>query len=249
VTAPLTGFDLCRAAMNVAGITAPEQSVLTTLAIMANDKAQCWPGINGTAGLTGKTKLSERTVQRAVQSLRDAGHITCEEISGKGRIYTVHPRHSDTPPVTVTPRQADTPVTVTPTPVTVAPKQPVSTTSTKATPSPKKRAASPAFVPPSDIPEAEWEGYEEMRRRIGKPMTPKARDLAIKKLREFAESGFPPGEVLNNSIFNSWQGLFAPKDLRNDPVQRNRGTAPQSRDGFLNALNEMSGYSAADYRH
>jgi len=71
----LTGFDLCRAAMNVEGISAPEQSVLNVLAIMANDEARCWPGINGPTGLTGKTKLSERSVQRAVQALKDAGHI------------------------------------------------------------------------------------------------------------------------------------------------------------------------------
>ena len=129
----LTGFDLCRAALAVEGVTAPEQSVLTTLAIMANADAQCWPGI---AGLVARTKLSERTVQRAVQGLKDAGHLNWVDKPGRGRIYIVHPRHSDTPaeatPVTLTPRQpdtrqSDTPVTVTPTPVTVTPKLPRTT--------------------------------------------------------------------------------------------------------------------------
>jgi len=122
----LTGFDLCRAAMCVEGISAPEQSVLNVLAIMANDEARCWPGINGPTGLTGKTKLSERSVQRAVQALKDAGHINWQDLPGRGRIYLVHPRQSGTP-ATVTPRQRVTPVREAPTPVTVAPKLPRTT--------------------------------------------------------------------------------------------------------------------------
>lgn len=249
----LTGFDLCRAAMAVTGISAPEKSVLMVLAIMADrEDATCFPPINGDTGLTAKTCLSERAVQRAIQRLKDLGHISRRQLR-HGCIYTVHPLPEALTPVTQT-GVTETPDRLTPVseasrPVSVAPKQPVTTTSTKATPSPKKRVASPAFVPPSDIPEAEWDGYEEMRRRIGKPMTAKARDLAIGKLRKLADAGFPPGDVLNNSILNSWQGLFPPKEDRHEPVQRHRGTASQSRDGFLNALNEMSGYSAADYRH
>ena len=126
----LTGFDLCRAAMSVVGISAPEQSVLNVLAVMANDEAQCWPGINGPAGLTGKTKLSERSVQRAVQALKDAGHINWQDLPGRGRIYLVHPRQSDTP-ATVTPRHTVTPVREAPTPATVAPKLPRTTIPSK----------------------------------------------------------------------------------------------------------------------
>ncbi len=155
----LTGFDLCRAALIVKGVTAPEQSVLTTLAIMANSDAQCWPGI---AGLVARTKLSERTVQRAVQGLKDAGHLNWVDKPGRGRIYVVHPRQAGAPvehtPVTVTPRQpdtrhSDTPVTVTPTPVTVTPKLPRTTIPQKATPSSGTRApAKPAMtLIPSDF--------------------------------------------------------------------------------------------------
>jgi hypothetical protein len=149
--------------MAVEGISAPEQSVLTVLAIMSNDDAQCWPGINGAAGITGKTKLSERTVQRSLQGLKDAGHINWVDKPGRGRVYVVHPRHSGTPeevaPATVAPRQPDTrqsgtPVTVTPTPATVAPKQPITTiTSTEATPPSRSRArasASPSTRMPVD---------------------------------------------------------------------------------------------------
>lgn len=137
----LIGFDLCRAAMAVEAITAPEQGVLLVLAVMANDDAQCWPSI---AGLVAKTKLSERTVQRAVQSLKDVGHINWVDRPGRGRVYIVHPRQTDTAyeatpatvtPVSLTPRHSDTPVTETPTPVTVAPKLPRTTIPQKASPS------------------------------------------------------------------------------------------------------------------
>lgn len=137
------GFDLCRAAMAVEGISAPEQCVLLVLAVMANDDAQCWPPINGPTGLTSKTKLSERTVQRAVHGLKDAGHINWVDKPGRGRVYVVNPRQGGTSreatpatetPVSVTPRQSDTPVTV-------APKQPVTTIiPQKASPSSVARA-------------------------------------------------------------------------------------------------------------
>lgn len=232
----LRGFDLCRAAMSVVGVTAPEQSVLTALAIMSNDDAQCWPAINGAAGLTGKTKLSERTVQRAVQALKDAGHINWVDKPGRGRVYIVHPRQCDTPneatPVTETPRQpdtrhSDTPVTLTPTPVTVAPNQPISTnTSTKASPSPRRRAS--AFVLPDDIPADEWRDFEEMRQSIRKPMTNAARHQAVTRLRKLAAAGWPPGDVLNHSTLNNYQGLFPPKD---DGNGRTNGMARSGKPG------------------
>ncbi|GAA3271430.1 hypothetical protein GCM10020258_46430 [Sphingomonas yabuuchiae] len=85
----LTGFDLCRAAVAVEAISAPEQSVLMVLAIMADKQAQCWPSI---AGLVSRTKLSERSVQNAVKALAEAGHLTRKERPGHGVVYTVHPR-------------------------------------------------------------------------------------------------------------------------------------------------------------
>jgi hypothetical protein len=153
----LTGFDLCRAALSVTDITAPEQSVLMVLAIMANDQAQCWPAINGAAGLTGKTKLSERAVQRAIQRLKDLGHLTRKQ-QRHGCVYTVHPLTPATQ--TPVPETGDTLTPVRETPVTqaargdcVAPKQPRTTnTSPEASPPTKSRArkAAPAIRLPAD---------------------------------------------------------------------------------------------------
>lgn len=244
-----TGFDLCRAALAATDTTAPEQAVLMVLAIMADKDAQCWPGVTGANGLTAKTKLGERTIRRALHGLRDKGHVTIKEVLGKGNLYTVHPCRCGTSAAKA-PCQNGTPAAVAVTPAAVAPKPPVTTISVQATPSQRKRAPkAPAFVPPSDIPEAEWEAFEEMRRRIGKPMTAKARELAVTRLRNLAEDGYPPGAVLNHSILNNYQGLFPPKDHRNEPVRSSRGAPPPRVDGFGAALVEMGGYSAADYRH
>lgn len=230
----LHGFDLCRAAMAAPGVTAPERSVLMVLAIMANAEAKCWPPINDSedgAGLTSRCVLSERAVQRAIQQLVKLGYISRRQLR-HGVIYTVHPVVELTP-------VTGTGVSETARPATQTPKKPKTTTS-PASPPKKTRRAVVAFVPPSDIPEAEWEGFEEMRRRIGKPMTSKARDLAIARLRRLAEDGYPPGDVLNHSTLNNYQGLFPPKDHRNADHRTDRGSPHRPVDGFTSALRRAS---------
>lgn len=122
--------------------------VLIALADHADDDGHTWiavrsetkPGRKPKLDLVTKTGLSERSVQRAINDLVEAGHITRVENPGKGVDTYIHPV---TTPVTVAPLTPDreaTPVTVTghngkiptfekasppserhPTPVTVAP--------------------------------------------------------------------------------------------------------------------------------
>lgn len=61
--------------------------------------------------------------------------------------------------------------------------------------------------------------YVEMRKQIKKPMTDRAIELAIKKLHELAAVPFGNSidndlaiQILNQSVMNSWQGLFPLKD-------------------------------------
>lgn len=191
-----------------------EKLVLLALADQANDEGrQCWPAVSTIAKRSGQ---GERTVRRALHDLEAKGHLTRDHRDGSSTQYHVHPCQIGTPA-----NPAPLPKS-TATPAKLAPKPSRTTILKKDKPSSGKRAAKPrAFVPPSDIPEAEWEAFEEMRRRIGKPMTDKARDLAVSRLRRFAEDGHPPGDVLNHSILNNYQGLFAPKD-RHD--ERRNGT-------------------------
>jgi hypothetical protein len=76
-------------------------------------------------------------------------------------------------------------------------------------PQPKKRAKpASAFQLPAWVSAEAWNGYEEMRKRIGAPMTDLARELAVKKLASLEKEGSPHTVVLENSIMNGWRGLF-----------------------------------------
>lgn len=67
-----------------------------------------------------------------------------------------------------------------------------------------------------DLPEwldkEAWAEYLKMRTKIKKPMTDYAKKLALNKLVKLYNQGNDPTEVLNQSIFNSWQGLFEVKN-------------------------------------
>lgn len=56
-----------------------------------------------------------------------------------------------------------------------------------------------------------WEDYIKMRKTIKKPITEKGQELALKKLEK--ESIEIAKKMLEQSIFNSWQGLFQVKEL------------------------------------
>lgn len=73
-----------------------------------------------------------------------------------------------------------------------------------------------AFVMPDWLPKEAWGHYEEMRRRIRKPMTDQARIWAVAKLETIRTQGQDPSLVLEQSVFNSWQGLFPLKGELND---------------------------------
>lgn len=64
---------------------------------------------------------------------------------------------------------------------------------------------------PSWIPIAQWDGYLEMRKRMKKPMTGRALELAVASLEKLMRSGEDPGQVLDQSTMNSWIGLYPVK--------------------------------------
>lgn len=65
--------------------------------------------------------------------------------------------------------------------------------------------------PPSWLPADAWKAFVEMRKKIRKPLTEYAAELAIEKLTELRAEGHDPKAVLDQSTLNSWQGLFALK--------------------------------------
>lgn len=87
--------------------------------------------------------------------------------------------------------------------------------------------------PPSDallrhgIPLAAWLAYREMRIKIRKPMTDHAVDLAIRKLIELKAAGHDAVAVLDQSILNSWAGLYPIKTENGNG--RRTGDSPSDR--------------------
>jgi hypothetical protein len=75
----------------------------------------------------------------------------------------------------------------------------------------KQKQAASAFVLPEWIDRKVWDSYEDMRKKIRKPMTDEARILAVGKLKKLESQGHHHEDVLNQSILNSWQGLFEVK--------------------------------------
>lgn len=61
---------------------------------------------------------------------------------------------------------------------------------------------------PDWVPEADWGAYLQMRQRIRKPATDRAKELAIGELDKLRGEGHDPGAVLRQSVLHSWQGLF-----------------------------------------
>lgn len=59
-------------------------------------------------------------------------------------------------------------------------------------------------------PEA-WEGFVQMRKTIKKPLTDRAKKLALKELVKLRMEGQDPNEVLDQSTLKCWSGLFAVK--------------------------------------
>ena len=53
--------------------------------------------------------------------------------------------------------------------------------------------------------------FEKMRKQIKKPMSERAKEMLLHKLSEFPQTDWV--EIINQSIFNSWQGIF-PLDRR-----------------------------------
>lgn len=67
------------------------------------------------------------------------------------------------------------------------------------------------FVLPDWIPAEWWEAFEEMREKIKRPMTNRAREMIVEKLDAFRKKGYDPIDALKHSVEMGWQGVFEPK--------------------------------------
>jgi uncharacterized protein YdaU (DUF1376 family) len=105
-------------------------------------------------------------------------------------------------------------------------------------PQPQKKV----FVLPPWIPREAWDQYEVMRKRIRKPMTDRARELAVGDLEKLMKDGEDVEQVLNQSILKSYTGLF--------PVKKDNTKSSKGLDlnDLYGAVNEQTGIHQADAR-
>lgn len=85
----------------------------------------------------------------------------------------------------------------------------------KTTPLPPKGGG---FSLPEFINPETWKDFLGMRKSLKKPTTLKAQELLIKKLIQFYGQGQNPNTILEQSIINSWQGVFPLKIQTENPI-------------------------------
>lgn len=95
----------------------------------------------------------------------------------------------------------------------------------------------PAFTLPDWLPSEAWADFVQMRNRVRAPMTERAKVLLVSKLDQMRAEGHDPVALLNQSIVNSWKGVFPINEISRggkpyDP--KDLGSAKNRR--FLNGL-------------
>lgn len=68
------------------------------------------------------------------------------------------------------------------------------------------------FLLPDFIKPETWADFEDMRKKIKKPMTDKARELVIARILKLVAKGHKAEDLLLESIERSWQTVYEPKD-------------------------------------
>jgi len=222
------------------------KSVLLALANYADEHGCAYPS---TAAIAAFGEMDHKTATAALDRLISAGFITdTGDRAGRTKQVKIYRLILERQPETEAFQKRKPSVSESEAPQKRGTDTVREPSSPKTTSSTKERAPkAPTFILPSDIPSDEWADFEAMRRSIRKPMTDGIRAKIVARLRKLEADGYPPGAVLSHSTLNSYQGLFPPKDDRNEPVRSNRRPAPRNNNGFDFALAEAAGFGSPDY--
>jgi DNA-binding Lrp family transcriptional regulator len=204
-------------------LPAKDKLVLLALADCANDDGLAWPSI---ATLARKCGCDARTVQRNLRRLEAAGHISREEVIGKGCKYRFTPRQIATPDKSP-PRQNDGATKTTRTPGKLPPK-PSRTVNDLPNGKSKTRVQ---CAKPDEVSEAIWRDFTRQRK---KPVT----ETALKGLkREADKAGWTLEAAIEEATMRGWEGFKADwvKGASNDNRNRN-STGGSTRNAAQEAL-------------
>ena len=195
--------------------TPTQKHVLLVLATHANEDGEAFPSIQSICNATG---LSDRAVRKARSELIDAGLLEKSSKFTRNGVRLNMARHAAQPAPDAGPHNS----------------QLNTINSHTIPPTPQPKAAMPKIDLPDWMPVEAWDGFVEMRRKSKKPLTDRAAQLIVKKLASLRDQGDDPGEVLDRSTVNGWQGVFPMKNQANvvpfQPHQQ-RNTRPP-RDPF-----------------
>ena len=233
-----------------------EKMILLCLSDFANDAGICWPSVDTIAA---KCSCSDRTVQKAIKSLKAMRLVSTEDAPGRPHLFKINLRNYVAPEGSSPPKiTAKTPKNIRPRGERRSP-EPSMNHQEPSLDASHPRDARPAGTPgeskptkakpvvPEWMPAKPWNGYLEMRKRMGKAPTDRAIELMIAKLDRWRADGHDPGAILDTATEHNWTGLYEPKEPRN--AKRNdgspndwRGSArshePDRRDGFTRSLDE-----------
>lgn len=202
------------------------KAVLMALADYADDMGEkCYPSIER---LVNDTEICERSVRNALRNLEERGFIFAVKKS-KGRItneFKINLNPAPDAGLNEIPTRHQMP----PNPASNA-VNPASDALNPASNAPnplypplpineplKTRARKPRaeFVLPDWIDKPVWDGYEQHRRKLGKPLNDYKRQLSISKLEQLKADGHDPTGVIRQTINEGWIGLFAIKGAKNE---------------------------------
>lgn len=97
-------------------------------------------------------------------------------------------------------------------------------------------------VLPDWVPAEAWAEFIKMRKQMKKPMTAYAEKLMLKRLRAFSDDGQDVEAMLNQSIINCWQSVYAVKE---EPMQQAPRTPFQQRPPQLSLVDQNRSNSEA----
>lgn len=193
-----------------------QKAVLISLADNANDEGVCWPSV---ATICERTCLSRRTVQACINSLVELGYLVSNGRDGRSNVYHIRcapdARVQDSrlrdrcaPPA----RQLRTPC---------ATAAPITVSEPSNEPSLNKRAKK-AFSLPDWIPRNAWDAWIEYRKARNLSCRDVTQNGHVRLLEKLMRQGNPPDEVIEQSIDQGWQGLFALKNKATASYQQQR---------------------------
>lgn len=97
-------------------------------------------------------------------------------------------------------------------------------------PSLKTKAIASAFVLPEWIDKEAWAGYEEMRNKLRKPMTLRAKSMVVKELDKLRAAGHDANACLNQSTMKTWTDVYP---LRGTALFSGIGSTPDPKTQFV----------------